>query len=299
MNSIKDLHLEFIKNIMVYSDKFKLLDFKTNDTRIFGLLFFEPSTRTCLSFESAIHKIGGKVLKLDYNSSSKNKGESDYDTIKTIEKYVDVLIIRHPEKGFINECLKFIKKPIINAGDGDGEHPTQALLDLYTINNFYDLFQDKPFKIGLAGDIRYSRTIHSLVYLLNKINKNIEFTFISIPQLLPQKGDEFYNYINNNCKNNICYSYSMNDVKNQLNQLDVLYMTRIQKERMDFTFQNNHQILILSEDLIKNTKDNLIIMHPLPRNDEIPETLDNNPKCKYFDQVENGVYVRMAILHLI
>ena len=300
MNSIIDVDCKKINAILNKARDIKMFNSNIRDTRIFGLLFFEPSTRTCLSFESAIHKLGGKVIKLDYNSSSKNKGESDYDTVKTIEKYVDVLIIRHSIKGFISTCKTFIKKPIINAGDGDGEHPTQALLDLFTIKNyFYNVTDKSPLKIGFAGDIRYSRTIHSLVYLLNKINKNIEYTFITIPELIPQEGDEFKKYINNNIfyKYNNCYSNDTEHVKHVLKDLDVLYMTRIQKERMVSIPENTEDILKLSEEIIKDTKDKCIVMHPLPRNDEIPESLDNNSKCKYFDQVENGVYVRMAILH--
>ena len=135
MNSIIDVDCKKINAILNKAREIKMFNSDIRDSRIFGLLFFEPSTRTCLSFESAIHKLGGKVIKLDYNSSSKNKGESDFDTVKTIEKYVDVLIIRHPTKRFISICKTFIKKPIINAGDGDGEHPTQALLDLFTIKS--------------------------------------------------------------------------------------------------------------------------------------------------------------------
>lgn len=301
MNSIIEIDCKKIDNIIKKSREIKLLNSNIKDNRIFGLLFFEPSTRTCLSFESAIHRLGGKIIKLDYNSSSKSKGESDFDKVKTIEKYVDVLIIRHPTKRFISICKTFIKKPIINAGDGDGEHPTQALLDLFTIKSyFYNITEGVPLKIGFAGDIRYSRTIHSLVYLLNKMNKNIEYNFITIPELMPQKEDEFKKYIDNNIfyKYNNYYSNDIEHVKNVLTDLDVLYMTRIQKERMIFIPENSQQVLKLSEEIIQNTKDNFIIMHPLPRNDEIPESLDTNKKCKYFDQVENGVYVRMAILYL-
>lgn len=301
MNYIIDVDCKKINAILNKAREIKMFNSNIRDSRIFGLLFFEPSTRTCLSFESAIHKLGGKVIKLDYNSSSKNKGESDFDTVKTIEKYVDVLIIRHPTKRFISICKTFIKKPIINAGDGDGEHPTQALLDLFTIKSyFYDVTYETPLKIGFAGDIRYSRTIHSLVYLLNKINKNIEYTFITVSELMPQEGDEFKKYIDDNIfyKYNNCYSSDKEHVKHVLKDLDVLYMTRIQKERMISIPENTEHILKLSEEIIKDTKDKFIIMHPLPRNDEIPESLDENPKCKYFDQVENGVYVRMAILYI-
>ena len=301
MNSIKEVDEILINDILSHATHIKKFGPTIQDNRIFGLLFFEPSTRTCLSFESAIHKLGGKVIKLDYNSSSKNKGESDYDTVKTIEKYVDVLIIRHPLRGFITTCKTFIKKPIINAGDGYGEHPTQALLDYFTIRDHHgDICDKETLRVGFSGDIRHSRTIHSLVYLLEKMNKNIEYTFMSIPELMPQEGDDFQKYVDDKIfyKYTKCYTMDTNHVKDILKGLDVLYMTRIQKERMDLIPENSVYTLKLSEDFIENTKDELMIMHPLPRNDEIPESLDVHPKCKYFDQVENGVYIRMALLYL-
>ena len=298
MNSINDFNVEKISMIFDLSNKIKKNNLnncfdayekeKLSNT-VFGLLFFESSTRTCLSFESAIHRLNGKVIKLNTDSSSKKKGESDFDTVKTIDKYVDVLIIRHPEKGFISKCKKFTNKPIINAGDGSGEHPTQALLDLFTIKYY---FKDFPTKIAFTGDIKYSRTIHSLIYLLEKFNKNIIYYFICDDKL--KATDEFKNFLEKKVTGR--YNYEAN-INNVINQIDVLYLTRIQKER--FEENSNIKYVKLTKEVLSKSKENLIVMHPLPRNDELPENLDNDNKCKYFEQVENGVFVRMALLYYI
>lgn len=298
MNSIDDLSKEKIFNILELSNNIK--NFGANNVFnnhekenlsniVYGLLFFEPSTRTCLSFESAIHRLKGKVIKLNTDSSSKKKGESDFDTVKTIDKYVDILIIRHPEKGFISKCKKFTNKPIINAGDGSGEHPTQALLDLFTIKYNFKSF---PTKIAFTGDIRHSRTIHSLVYLLEKFNRDTRYHFICDEKL--KATDEFKNFLEEKVTGRYNYEENINNV---INQIDVLYLTRIQKER----FEENGDIKYfkLTQEILSKSKHDLIVMHPLPRNDELPENLDDNNKCKYFEQVENGVFVRMALLYYI
>lgn len=298
MNSIDDLSNEKIFNILELSNNIK--NFGANNVFnnhekenlsniVYGLLFFEPSTRTCLSFESAIHRLKGEVIKLNTDSSSKKKGESDFDTVKTIDKYVDILIIRHPEKGFISKCKKFTNKPIINAGDGSGEHPTQALLDLFTIKYNFKSF---PTTIAFTGDIRYSRTIHSLVYLLEKFNRDIRYHFICDEKL--KASDEFKNFLEEKVIGRYNYEENINNV---INQIDVLYLTRIQKER----FEENSDIkyVKLTQEVLSKSKENLIVMHQLPRNDELPENLDSDNKCKYFEQVENGVFVRMAILYYI
>lgn len=281
--------MDSIKNVKNVNDIINTArDFKKCNTRetileksIFGLLFFEPSTRTCLSFESAIHRLGGKIIKYNSEYSSEKKGESLEDTIKTLNHYVDVFIIRHPEKNIISKIKTYTNKPIINAGDGDGEHPTQALLDLFTIQEYYT---NLPEKIAFTGDIKHSRTIHSLVYLLKKIKNDIHFYFVSQPELQPEP--ELLNEIN--------YEI-VSDINDIINVIDVLYVTRQQKER--FAEKNlNVKNIIINSDLISKSKENLIIMHPLPRNEELSTDLDNNPKSKYFQQVENGVFVRMAIL---
>ena len=286
MESIKDIGNINIFNIFNIAKKFKNDKNASNDllkNYIFGLLFFEPSTRTCLSFESAIYRLGGKVIKYNSDYSSEKKGESLEDTIKTIESYVDVFIIRHPEKNIISKIKKITKKPIINAGDGDGEHPTQALLDLFTIMEYYPTL---PENIAFTGDIKHSRTIHSLVYLINKLNtnKNILLYFVSDKNLEPDKlllNDLNYRIVDN--------------IESIIDKIDVLYVTRLQKERFE---DKNMEIkkIIVDNKLIKKSKEDLIILHPLPRNDELSTDLDSNVKSKYFEQVENGVFVRMSLL---
>lgn len=283
MDSIKTLEMQHIEEIMKTTKDIKNGDmkYKLLKNTIFGLLFFEPSTRTCLSFESAIHRLGCKIIKYNSEYSSEKKGETLEDTIKTLNHYVDVFIIRHPEKNIISKIKTYTNKPIINAGDGDGEHPTQALLDLFTIQEYYT---NLPEKIAFTGDIKHSRTIHSLVYLLKKIKNDIHFYFVSQPELQPDP--ELLNGLN--------YEI-VSDINDIINVIDVLYVTRQQKER--FAEKNlNVKNIIINSDLISKSKENLIIMHPLPRNEELSTDLDNNPKSKYFQQVENGVFVRMAIL---
>jgi aspartate carbamoyltransferase catalytic subunit len=267
--------------------------YKQNDTRntlfqnkIFGLLFFEPSTRTSLSFESAIHRFGGKIIRYNSQISSEKKGEDLEDTIKTLDAYVDILIIRHPNKNIISTIKQYTHKPIINAGNGDGEHPTQALLDLFTI---MESFPNFPTKIAFTGDIKYSRTIHSLLQLLTLWKPSMFYYFICDPQLEPP--DFILNQLQPNS-----YSISNTLHNDSIKTIDVLYVTRLQKERF---INENVSNIIITKDLLKNSKQNLIIMHPLPRNDEIPKEFDTDPRSKYFEQVKNGVYVRMAILYHI
>lgn len=285
MISIKNINKENIINILSKAKKFKENDERnlSLQDKIFGLLFFEPSTRTCLSFESAIHRLGGKIIKYNTDYSSQKKGESIEDTIRTIDAYVDVFIIRHPEKNIIEKISKFTNKPIINAGDGSGEHPTQALLDLFTIN-------DIPKHVAFTGDIKYSRTIHSLVYLISKFNKDTIFYFISDEKLKPS-GD-FSDFIDNIDNKYVI----LNELDSIIDCIDVLYATRLQKERFNGEIVNN---IIINKDTIKNSKESLIIMHPLPRNEELSTDLDNDKRSKYFEQVKNGVYVRMAIIDFV
>jgi aspartate carbamoyltransferase catalytic subunit len=290
MESIKDLDIQSINQIIKIAQNFKKINTSINTTNdffknyIFGLLFFEPSTRTCLSFESAIHRLGGKIIKYQPEYSSEKKGESLQDTIRTIDSYVDVFIIRHPKKNIISEIKKYTSKPIINAGDGDGEHPTQALLDLFTILDYYPSL---PNKVSFTGDIKYSRTIHSLVYLLKKLKSEIEFYFVSDKQLQPEES----------LLKGMTYKILPN-FESIIEDVDVLYVTRLQKERFTQESQNIENITI-DKKLINKSKDSLIIMHPLPRNNELSTDLDNDKKSKYFEQVSNGVYVRMSILSYV
>ncbi len=248
-----------------------------------GCLFFEPSTRTQLSFESAIYKLGGNCLNYHHEYSSSKKGESLHDTIKTIENYCDGMVIRHPCKESVKNCAEYTSLPVVNAGDGDGEHPSQALLDLYTIQKY---ISSNSFTIGFCGDGKHSRTINSLILLLEKMKYNVNYIFITCEKLQPDI--EKLNLNNNRCS----FYRNLDEI---IGEIDVLYMTRIQKERHKPDINDIYEIK-LTQDILELSKDDMIVLHPLPRNNEIAPELDSNLKCKYFEQVKNGVYVRMALL---
>ena len=249
-----------------------------------GSLFFEPSTRTHLSFQSAIYKLGGNCLNYQDEYSSSKKGESLEDTIKTVENYCDGLIIRLPCKDSVENCANYSMLPVVNAGDGDGEHPTQALLDLYTIQKY---LKSNSFTVGFCGDAKHSRTIHSLILLLEKMKYNVRYVFITCPKLRPEMEELGIDI--NRCN----FHESLEG--GVIGEIDILYMTRIQKERHGEGRGGVYNIK-LTKELLDGSKDDMIVLHPLPRNDEISPELDKNSKCKYFEQVKNGVYVRMAVL---
>jgi aspartate carbamoyltransferase len=254
-----------------------------------GLYFDEPSSRTYGSFSVAVQKLGGNVLTLNDSISSTKKGESLYDTLKCIETYCDLIVIRTKEKNVLNNIQQRIKVPIINAGDGDGEHPTQALLDVFTIRE--ERGTVNKLNVSIVGDLRYGRTVHSLVRLLS--NYDITFNFVSIDELsLDENTVDFLN------SKNIKYSV-YNSITDVIQNTDILYMTRIQKERfIDENIDNNFitNNLYLSQEMLTNAKKNIVIMHPLPRNQEININIDNDPRAAYFRQMENGLYIRMALL---
>ena len=259
--------------------------FKPNN-KILGLLFFEPSTRTCCSFQTAMYKLGGNVIILNIDHSSLQKGESLQDCIKTMETYCDILVIRHPQKGILEEILQISTKPIINAGDGNGEHCTQALLDLYTI---YSNFGSKKLIITFVGDLKNSRVIHSLVKLLRFYDVEINYVApveLQIPIEIINKDVQFFD----------------SELTNQiLEKTDVLYVCRIQKER--FTdiedYKKFKKSYCITPTLLKKCKSDMILMHPFPRVNEISIDCDDDPRAFYFKQMENGIYVRMAILSLL
>jgi aspartate carbamoyltransferase len=237
-------------------------------------LFYEPSTRTSCSFHKAMLNLGGTVIEITDNSSAK-KGETLEDTIKTVSNYGDIIVLRHPEKGSCERASKVSMIPLINAGDGNGEHPTQALLDIYTIYKeaTKNILTDKII-VTFIGDIKNSRTIHSLMQLLNLFQ--VTFIFISPPGL----------ELDTNNLNVLQLS-----LEEALKITDVVYITRIQKERTRETFQP----ICLSKEIL-GPKD-FIIMHPLPRQEELPPEIDDDPRSVYFKQVAYGVKMRMAILH--
>ncbi len=248
-----------------------------------GSLFFEPSTRTHLSFQSAVYKMDGSWLNYQHDYSSAKKGESLRDTIKTIENYCDIFIIRHPDKNSVEQCAEYTNLPVINAGNGDGEHPTQALLDLYTIKKHVS---STSFTIAFSGDAKHSRTIHSLILLLEKMNYSVKYVFITCPQLRPDI--ECLQLDESRCR-------FYDNFESIIGEIDVLYMTRLQKERHP-RYKDELYTIPITDELLDLSKDDMIVLHPLPRNDEISPELDTNPKCKYFEQVRNGVFVRMAVL---
>lgn len=260
--------------------------------KIVGLYFDEPSSRTYGSFYVAVKKLGGDVLSLNDSNSSSQKGETLYDTLKCMESYCDLIVIRTKNKNSLQNLQNKIKIPIINAGDGDGEHPTQALLDVFTIRE--ERGTVNKLVVSIVGDLRYGRTVHSLVRLLS--NYNITFNFVSVKELSLDKNT--IKFLENK---NIKYN-TFNSINNVITTTDVLYMTRIQKERLlgesiniNFVEKNLH----LTQEILTDAKNNMVIMHPLPRNDEISVDIDNDPRASYFRQMENGLYVRMALIQLL
>ena len=254
-------------------------------------LFFEPSTRTRLSFEAAMYELGGNVLSMaDAKSSSAVKGESVADTVKVISCYADIIAMRHPKEGAPYVASLNASIPVINAGDGGHNHPTQTLADLLTISREKGHFDN--LTVGFCGDLKFGRTVHSLIQALSRYN-NVKFILISPEELkLPS-------YVKNDVikANNLEYIQTT-DLEKVMPELDVLYMTRVQKER----FFNEEDYLrlkdsyILTPDKLVNAKRDLSILHPLPRVNEISVTVDGAPRACYFKQVLNGKYMRMALI---
>ncbi len=254
-------------------------------------LFFEPSTRTRLSFEAAMYELGGNVIGFsEAQNSSVSKGESVADTAKVVSCYSDIIVMRHPKEGAPLVASMNASVPIINAGDGGHNHPTQTLTDLLTI--YTEKKRLDNFTIGFCGDLKFGRTVHSLISTLCR-HKNIKIVLIS-PESLSLPDYVVKNYIN---KNKIEY-IKTNNLKSAVKELDILYMTRLQKERFtdtrDFKSLNNPYILTL--DKLETAKKDLCIMHPLPRVNEIEKSVDSDPRSCYFKQVLNGKYIRMALI---
>ncbi|MBT8360114.1 MAG: aspartate carbamoyltransferase [Desulfobacterales bacterium] len=264
------------------------------DGKIMASLFYEPSTRTRFSFESAMRRLGGSVITTENarEFSSAAKGESLSDSTRIMNGYADVIVMRHNEAGSAARAAEISTIPIINAGDGAGQHPTQALLDMYTIVDAFPGVND--LKIAMVGDLRYGRTVRSLSYLLTKYEK-VEIIFVS-PPVCKMEGD-IKAYLDK-------YSISWReetDLEKVAPEVDCIYMTRIQKERFHSVedYQAAASKYILSPELVFAMKPSAIIMHPLPRVDEIPGEIDGDPRARYFEQAQNGLYIRMALLYLL
>lgn len=259
---------------------------------IIATLFFEPSTRTRLSFESAVLRLGGKIIGFsDAKNTSVKKGETLHDTIKTIESYCDLIIMRHPIDGSSRYAGQISKVPVINAGDGANQHPTQTLLDLYSIKKTQNKLEN--LKIAFVGDLKYGRTVHSLVKALS--NFNCQFYFISPPELkIPTE-------IKMELEDKNIIFEELSQLEEVLPEIDILYVTRIQKERFsdEMEYEKVKGSYILKKSMLENVKTNLKIMHPLPRVNEISTDIDETKYAYYFKQAENGVYVRQAIVALI
>lgn len=262
--------------------------------KILATLFYEPSTRTRLSFEAAMLNMGGSVLGFSSaDSSSASKGESIADTIRTVSCYADICAMRHPKEGAPLRASKFSKIPVINAGDGGHQHPTQTLTDLMTIRA--KKHKLNHLTIGLCGDLKFGRTVHSLIKALSRYD-DIHFVLISPEEL--RVPDYIINHVLK--AQNIPYE-EVENIEDVISQLDILYMTRVQKER----FFNEEDYIrlkdsyILTVDKLRNAKPDLAILHPLPRVNEISLEVDNDPRAAYFDQVQNGVYVRMALMMML
>jgi aspartate carbamoyltransferase catalytic subunit len=259
--------------------------------KILANLFFEPSTRTRLSFEAAMLKLGGSTIGFaEAEIASVRKGENLADTIRTVENYADIIALRHPLEGAARLAAEFSKVPILNAGSGAEEHPTQAFMDLYTLQK--EKGKIDGLKIALVGDLRYGRTVHSLAYALSLYN--IELYLIS-PESLRMRHE-----VIRAIKSKISIIEDTN-LEKIIPQIDVLYVTRIQKERFPDLAEYAKVKGIYKIDLktLKSAKKDLIILHPLPRVDEIAAEVDSTPQARYFQQVWNGIVVRMALLALV
>ena len=258
--------------------------------KVVATLFFEPSTRTRLSFETAINRLGGRVIGFsDASTSSSTKGETLKDTIKMVSNYADIIIMRHFLEGAARYATEVTDIPIINAGDGANQHPTQTMLDLYSIQKTQGRL-DK-LNIVMVGDLKYGRTVHSLLMALMHFSPT--FYFIAPEELLMPNE---YKLI---CqKNNIPYYEDSNFGPEIIEQADILYMTRIQKERFTdlVEYEKVKNLYILHNYMLEKSRDNLRILHPLPRVNEISQDADENPKAYYFEQARNGLYVRQAII---
>lgn len=260
------------------------------DGKKLATLFFEPSTRTRLSFEAAMYELGGNVLGFsEANSSSAAKGESVADTAKTVSCYADIIAMRHPKEGAPLVASMNSTVPVINAGDGGHNHPTQTLADLLTIHREKGHFDN--LTVGLCGDLKFGRTVHSLIAALRRY-QNVKFVLISPTELkLPDYVKESFK------KDNIEY-FETTDLEGAMPSLDILYMTRVQRER----FFNEEDYLrlkdsyILTPEKLVNAKENMSILHPLPRVNEISVSIDNDPRACYFKQVYNGKIMRMALI---
>ena len=282
LNELLNLAREIKANPQNYTEELK--------NKVIAVMFFEPSTRTRMSFEAAIQRLGGKMIVTENgkSNSSATKGETLEDTIRVLDKYADAIVMRHSRDDAAIAADKVSRVPIINAGSGKSEHPTQALLDVFTIMNRRGSVDGT--KLAILGDLKYGRTTHSLVQLIS-LYDNIEVFGLSKQEfMLPQEYIDFLE--SKGIKYTICNSF-----EELPRDIDVLYHTRIQSERFEGDF--GKEKYIINKEVLNTFSDKVMVLHPLPRNEEISVDIDDDPRAAFFEQAENGMYVRMAVLKTI
>jgi aspartate carbamoyltransferase catalytic subunit len=289
--SITDYSKEdYLRILELAADFEKNPNQKLLEGKVVASLFFEPSTRTRLSFETAINRLGGRIIGFsDVGSSSVSKGETLHDTTKMVSNYVDLIVMRHPLEGSSRYAAEVADVPVINAGDGANQHPTQTLLDMYSILKTQGTLDN--INIFLIGDLKYGRTVHSLLMAMSQFENPI-FNFIAPDELaMPEEYKLFLK------EKGIRY-FEHTEINENINHADIIYMTRVQKERfMDpIEYEKVKNVYILRNNMLANTKPNMRILHPLPRVNEIHPDVDSNEKAYYFEQARNGVYTRQAII---
>lgn len=289
--SINDLSREQIEGLLQSAREFeKRPDRKILDGKVVATLFFEPSTRTRLSFETAVNRLGGRVIGFsDPAATSTSKGETLHDTIQMVSNYADLIIMRHYLEGAARYASEITDVPVINAGDGAHQHPSQTMLDLYTILQTQGSLDD--IEVTMVGDLKYGRTVHSLLMAMRYFSPR--FIFVSTPELaMPQE------YIDLCRANGIPFEIHRDFSPEVIGRSDIIYMTRVQRERFSdpMEYEKVKNCYSLRLDMLEGSKDNLRILHPLPRVNEIAQDVDNSPKAYYFEQARNGVYARQAII---
>lgn len=288
-NQIKESDL---KKLFALADEYQTKSRPDCANKIIATLFFEPSTRTRFSFESAMHRLGGRVISLENGeTSSVKKGESLSDTGRIMSNYADIIVMRHPKIGSVAELAEYATVPVINAGDGSNQHPTQSLVDLYTI--FREKKKLDGLRIGMLGDLKHGRAVHSLMTLLSRYSKN-HFTLISHSSLaLDEKSKKEF-------AQHGCEIEETSDLEEAVKNLDVFYVTRTQFERFDSVNKSTKiDEYCVNKKLLSNTKKDMIILHPLPRTGEIDPKIDDMSQAKYFIQANYAVFIRMALLSLM
>lgn len=289
----QDLSVEEIKELFTLADDIKNrpnLYINACEGKLMGTLFYEPSTRTRLSFASAMNRLGGRVVGFsDPSSSSATKGESVADTARMLSAYADIIVMRHPLEGAPKVASLYSDIPVINAGDGGHNHPTQTLTDLYTIHTVFG--RTDNLKVGVCGDLKFGRTVHSLIMAMSRYS-GIEFFLISPEELrVPRYLREFMD------NNNVSYT-EVETIEEVIADVDILYMTRIQRERFydDSDYERLKDTYVLDAEKMQLAKENMIVMHPLPRVKEISREVDYDPRAKYFKQARYGMFIRMALI---